>query len=70
MSVEVDGVLQGRLTSAKLRVEGDDGHLCRPYVSRFPVGTRWVFALNRLRDDSQDYYVSVCGFYAQKVEKP
>jgi len=51
-----------------IRVWGDDGALCRPYVSAFPRGTRWIFALKRLREPAaQDYAISICGDFWLEV---
>lgn len=29
-----------------VRLWGDNGEQCRPYVSEYPIGTTWVFALS------------------------
>ena len=51
-----------------IRVWGDDGALCRPYISAFPLGTRWIFALKRLREPAaQDYAISICGDFWLEV---
>lgn len=61
MEVEVFEVLKGSARGRRLRIWGDDGAQCRPYVSGFTVGTEWIFAVNRLRGG--DYVISVCGEY-------
>jgi hypothetical protein len=59
--VEVLGGEEGRRT---IRVWGDDGALCRPYVTLFPRGTRWLFALQREgASGSRDYAISGCGAF-------
>lgn len=47
MQVDVVQVLKGDETRKRITVWGDNGMQCRPYVDRFPVKTRWVFALFR-----------------------
>jgi hypothetical protein len=64
MTVEVDRVLQGEAREV-IRVFGDDGALCRPYVTTFDVGERFVWALS---PDGDDFSVSVCGTYWLTVE--
>ena len=62
MDVTIVEVLRGIETRRVIRVWGDDGALCRPYVSAFPRGTRWILALKRLREPAaQDYTISICG---------
>jgi hypothetical protein len=39
-------VLKGAEKRQTIAVRGDTGALCRPYVSLFPPGTRWVLALS------------------------
>ena len=65
MEVEVIEVLKGSARARRIRIWGDDGGQCRPYVSGFKVGTEWIFAVNRLKDD---YAISVCGEYWARVE--
>jgi hypothetical protein len=70
MDVRVDEVLRGRLQSKTIRIWGDDGALCRPYVSRFARNTEWIFAIYRNeRESKQDYQISVCGEFWLRVEK-
>ena len=66
MEVEVFEVLKGSARGRRLRIWGDDGGQCRPYVNGFAVGTEWIFAVNRLRGG--DYAISVCGEYWARVE--
>jgi hypothetical protein len=65
MDVAVLEVLRGKEDRRVIRVWGDTGILCRPYVTGFPRGTRWVFAVKRSRgpEAAGDYVISVCGEY-------
>jgi len=68
MDVTIVEVLKGTETRRVIRVWGDDGALCRSYVSAFPRGTRWIFALKRLREPAaQDYVISICGDFWLEV---
>ena len=62
MDVAVIEVLKGEEVRRTIRVWGDDGALCRPYVSTFPRGTRWILALER-QHGSSDYAISGCGAF-------
>ena len=45
---------------------GDNGALCRPYVTSFPVGSEWVFALDGPGSKpgmTSDHTISACGSY-------
>ena len=71
MEVEVIEVLKGSSRTRRLKIWGDDGGQCRPYVSGFLVGSEWIFAVSRSRGEKgreQDYAISVCGEYWAKVE--
>lgn len=63
MVLDVKKVLKGNEVRTEINVWGDDGKSCRPYVSNFPVGTTWVFALKEEKETEDDYYLSVCGQY-------
>lgn len=45
MDVEVCRVLRGKYEAKTIRIVGDFGASCVPYVSRFPIATEWVFAV-------------------------
>jgi len=62
MDVALVEVLKGGEDRREIRVWGDSGALCRPYVTAFPRGTRWIFALKR-EPGTRDYIISVCGEY-------
>ena len=46
MDLKVEEVLRGPAGLKSLVVTGDNGAECRHYVTQFPVGTRWVFAVS------------------------
>lgn len=66
MEVEVYEVLKGRLETRTVKIWGDNGAQCSPYVKSFTVGTEWIFAIAR-RTGATDYRISVCGEYWAKV---
>jgi hypothetical protein len=81
MEVEVLETLAGETSKSMVRISGDPGNQCRPYVSAFPVGTEWVFALApAIKDaagaraylmnepDKGDYALSNCGAFWLKVK--
>ena len=65
MDVQVIEVLKGAKTPPAMRIWGDTGALCRPYVTAFPRGTRWIFAL---KPSTEGYAISVCGDYWLRVD--
>jgi hypothetical protein len=70
MDLDIREVLRGRLAQRRLRVWGDNGMLCRPPVTQFPIGTEWVFALNGPGSKpgmSPGPSISVCGTYWLRV---
>jgi hypothetical protein len=75
MDVEVAEVLKGGSVPARVRVWGDSGALCRPYVSAFPRGTEWIFAIRPLSGSREpdahrggDFYIPGCGAYWLEVK--
>jgi hypothetical protein len=75
MDVEVTEVLKGANVPTQLRIWGDNGALCRPYVSGFPRGTEWILAIRPLEGSREhdvprvgDFYIPGCGAYWLKVE--
>ena len=46
MDVEICRVLRGRYEAKTIRIVGDFGASCVPYVSRFPIATEWVFSVH------------------------
>ncbi len=69
MDVEVKDILLGEENRKEIRIWGDNGMLCRPYVSAFPLNTEWIFNVteeNTRRmdyEDQDDYVISMCGEY-------
>lgn len=75
MDIEVQEVIKGREVGKRVRVWGDNGAYCRPYVSGFPRGTEWLFAITRLKSTASDpgsapgdYFINGCGAYWVRVE--
>jgi hypothetical protein len=68
MTVAVKEVYAGAATSKTIMVWGDNGIICRPYVSQFPVGTEWVLALSPDSWSKKgELAISGCGEYSLKV---
>lgn len=64
MVLEVSDVIQGTLEKSELVVEGDNGMQCRPYVTEFQIGKKFIFAINK---DKDGHYISACGVYSKEV---
>ncbi len=70
MDVKVIEVLKGTEDRKSIRIWGDNGALCRPYVSHFPVGTTWllaVFPMPEKTPGGREYAISVCGEFWLEV---
>jgi hypothetical protein len=73
MEVEIIEVYKGKETRKKVTVWGDNGILCRPYLSKFRTGKYYVIAFYNASETSRglasenekatDYSISVCGEY-------
>jgi hypothetical protein len=63
MDVQVSAVLKSPEQRTVIRVWGDDGYQCRPYVTEFPIGSTWVFALHFPMQEvpRSDYTLMNCG---------
>ena len=48
MEVRVIEVIKGTEDRTTIRIWGDNGALCRPYVTHFPIGTTWLLAISAL----------------------
>ncbi len=48
MDVQVIEVIKGTEDRKTIRMWGDNGALCRPYVTHFPIGTTWLLAISAL----------------------
>jgi len=68
MDVEVSEVFKGDAPAKTIRIWGDNGAMCRPYVSGFPVQTEWIFAVNPLAGRPGEYFISICGEYWLKAQ--
>jgi hypothetical protein len=65
MEVEIIEVYKGTETRKHITVWGDDGALCRPYLSIFKEGNYYVIAFEqagiRETEKPTDYAISICG---------
>ena len=71
MDVVVLDRLKGPPVAPEIRIWGDNGMLCRPYVSGFARGSEWILAIRREAPEMpgrSDYYIPGCGAYWLKVE--
>src|SRR5262245_53040871 len=74
MLLEVTKPIRNARAGERIRVWGDNGMLCRPYVTLFPVGSEWVFALgsdpmpppSQAEANVRDLSISVCGKHWRK----
>lgn len=75
MNVEVLEVFKGIENRKEVRVWGDLGHLCRPYLSQFSVDSFYVIAFfkgeegrfGHKDENKSDYSISNCGEYWLKA---
>jgi len=73
MEVEIIKTFKGSEIRKTITVWGDNGYLCRPYLSKFDTAKYYVIAFNKGSDGSQgsvhkdekqtDYSISICGNY-------
>lgn len=66
---KVDDALRGKV-GGKIKIYGDNGMMCRPYVSKFPVNSEWVLALDNSsssREHKGSFAISGCGAYWLQV---
>ena len=78
MEVEIIENYKGQETRNIITVWGDNGALCRPYLSRFDIGKYYVIAFDKSSDISEvnanktekktDYSISICGDYWLSVD--
>lgn len=54
MDVRVIEVIKGTEDRTTIRIWGDNGALCRPYVTHFPIGTTWLLAISALPTKTVD----------------
>jgi hypothetical protein len=70
MDLNVVEVLRGEGAPGALRVWGDNGLLCRPAVTRFPISSEWLFVLDgpgAKTGISPGPSISICGEYWLQV---
>ncbi|MBI3500432.1 MAG: hypothetical protein HY063_01445 [Bacteroidetes bacterium] len=69
MEVEVIDIYKGQETRKTVTVWGDNGMLCRPYLSQFETTKYYVIAFYKCSDGGHqnpkdtDYSISNCGDY-------
>ena len=76
MEIEILEVFKGVDKRKTIKVWGDVGHLCRPYLNQFSVDSLYVIAFQKgekgsefghLNETENDYSISNCGEYWLKV---
>jgi hypothetical protein len=78
MEVEVISIYKGKEKRKILKIWGDNGNLCRPYLSQFKTGEYYIIAFTKGSDGTQghvhdderitDYTISICGNYWLRVD--
>ncbi len=73
MDIKITKLINGEEKRNVIRVWGDNGALCRPHVTQFPINTQWMFILFDSYDSSpeepvNDYSISNCGEYWLKIK--
>lgn len=68
MTVEVKEVFKGSVRLSQITVWGDNGIQCRPYVTQFPIGTEWIWALSSGPSERSELSISICGEYSLSVQ--
>jgi hypothetical protein len=64
MEVEIVKVYYGQETKKTVTIWGDNGNLCRPYITIFKTDNYYVLALEQdTKENSLDYSISNCGDY-------
>jgi len=72
MDVQVIEVIKGTEDRKTIRIWGDNGALCRPYVTHFPIGTTWLLAISALPTKTVDEQLtsgSEEGFFSSSGNK-
>jgi hypothetical protein len=79
MEVEIIEIYKGIETRKKVTVWGDNGILCRPYLSKFKLGKYYVIAFSKATENSRglgnenekitDYSISICGEFWLNADK-
>ena len=68
MILTVSAVIQGEVNQSELLVRGSNGMSAQPYITEFPVGESFIFALGKAR--SGNYYIPQCRKYFQGISLP
>lgn len=75
MEVEIIEIYKGKESRKTVTVWGDNGILCRPYLSEFKEGQYYVIAFYKAGsgrggtdEKDTDYSISICGAYWLKVD--
>jgi len=66
MIVEVMEVYRGTEQRKEVKIWGDNGFLCRPYINIFPIGSEWILSLQKGEQSIEgeaedDYSIYICG---------
>jgi len=77
MEVQILEVFKGSEKRTKIKVWGDVGHLCRPYLNQFSVDSLYVIAFHKgengnfghKEETDNDYSISNCGEYWLKTNR-
>jgi hypothetical protein len=70
MTIAVTHVLQGDVSAPTIVVNGDNGFMCRPYVTNFAIGGTFAFAVLKEPSLPGEYYLSICGAYTREIIAP
>ncbi len=69
MDVLVLETLKGGILDSGMTIQMGDGMHCRPMINAFPVGTKWILAINgQGAKQGKGWAISHCGEYWLKVE--
>jgi hypothetical protein len=74
MEVEVIEIYQGKESEATLIVWGDNGVMCRPYISQFTPSQYYIIGLypgskhSFYFESENDYFISSCGEFWLRVQ--
>jgi hypothetical protein len=74
MSVKIKRILKGEEIRETITIWGNNGLMCRPYLSVFEEDSQWVMAFTENPEEgheagkANDYGLSHCGEYFMKVE--
>jgi hypothetical protein len=75
MEAEIMDIYKGQQMSKQIIIWGDNGALCRPYLSTFDKGGFYLMALDsiqyadgKLLKEKNNYEISICGAYWLTVD--